>query len=313
MRLARFLPRPLLDLIGGLILWEHDFVRLVRRVAREFNDDHCTQLAASISYYVLFSFFPLAILAVSIIGLVSTDPAVREQVIDAILDLLPVSIGAGREQLESVLDPISRGRSAIGLISVFGLLWSATGMMAALRHALDQAWDLTFRRPFIRGKLVDVALVAAVSVFLAGSFAVTLFVRATEGARADIEAALGGVVADVAVQAAVVILPGLLTFATFTAIFKLVPSIEVRLRDALPGAFVAAVLFEALKNGFAFYLANFASYDLVYGSLGALIALLFFVYLGALVLLLGAEISSEWPRVFRGHTAEEIRRATGRG
>ena len=81
------------------------------------------------------------------------------------------------------------------------------------------------------------------------------------------------------------------------------------MRDVVAGALVGALLFEALKHGFAFYLRNFTNYDAIYGSLGAAIALLFFVYLAACVLLFGAEIAAEWPRVMYGHTTKRRRRS----
>ena len=102
-----------------------------------------------------------------------------------------------------------------------------------------------------------------------------------------------------------VLLPFLLTWTTFTIIYKVVPSVTTRVRDVVAGALVGALLFEALKHGFAFYLRNFTNYDAIYGSLGAAIALLFFVYLAACVLLFGAEIAAEWPRVMYGHYDEE--------
>ena len=69
---------------------------------------------------------------------------------------------------------------------------------------------------------------------------------------------------------------------------------------------MAAVLFEILKNGFAFYLEHFGNYDVVYGSLGAIMVFLFWTYLTAIILLLGAEVASEYPRVLRGDYAEAV-------
>jgi uncharacterized BrkB/YihY/UPF0761 family membrane protein len=83
-----------------------------------------------------------------------------------------------------------------------------------------------------------------------------------------------------------------------------VPAAKVRLRDVWLGALVAAFLFEVTKVGFSIYLENFSNYDLVYGSLGAVAAFLFWVYLAANILLFGAEVASEYPRVLRGDYAE---------
>ena len=76
---------------------------------------------------------------------------------------------------------------------------------------------------------------------------------------------------------------------------------QTHFRHVWPGALVAAVGFEFVKNAFAIYLATFGNYDAVYGSLGAVTAFLFFVFLSANIMLFGAELAAEWPRVIHGH------------
>ena len=287
--------------------WRADLQLLTKRSVSEFLDDHCAQLAASMSYYVFFSIFPLAIVMVSVVGVLLTDDSLREQVVDELLDLLPLQSGAGREDLESLIEPIASGRSAVGLVSVVFLLWSATGMMSALRFSLDTAWDMEFRRPFVRGKLVDLALVIGVGGMLLISISATAVLQVGRDVSASVADSLGpfGAEATGFFQFVAVLLPFSLSWTTFTIIYKIVPSVTTRIRDVAAGALVGALLFEVLKHGFAFYLRNFSNYDAVYGSLGAAIALLFFVYLGACVLLFGAEIAAEWPRVMHGHYDDE--------
>ncbi len=285
--------------------WRADLWLLAKRSVAEFLDDHSAQLAASVSYYIFFSLFPLAILVVSVVGLLLTDDSLREQVVDALFDLLPA--GAGREELEDLIDPIARGRSAAGVVSVLGLIWAATGMMSALRFSLDTVWDLEIRRPFVRGKLVDLGLVLGVGALLALSIGATAILQVGRSVSADLADSLGPFGAETTgfFSALAVVMPVLLTWLTFTIIYTVLPSVTVRVRDVIAGALVGAVLFELLKFGFSVYLRNFSNYDAIYGSLGAAIAMLFFVYLGACVLLFGAEIASEWPRVMHGHYDEE--------
>ena len=287
--------------------WRTDLVLLGKRSVSEFLDDHCAQLAASMSYYVFFSLFPLAILVVSIAGVLLTDDGLREEVVDGLFELLPLQSGAGREDLEELIEPIASGRSAVGVISILGLIWAATGMMSALRFSLDTAWDLEFRRPFVRGKLVDLGLVLGVGGLLTISIGATAVLQVGTDVSESVSDSLGpfGAEASGFFRLVTVLLPFLLTWTTFTIIYKVVPSVTTRVRDVVAGALVGALLFEALKHGFAFYLRNFSNYDAVYGSLGAAIALLFFVYLAACVLLFGAEIAAEWPRVMYGHYDEE--------
>ena len=289
--------------------WRTDLQLLAKRSVSEFLDDHCAQLAASMSYYVFFSLFPLAILAVSVAGVLLTDDALRERVVDELFNLLPS--GAGKEDLEALIDPIASGRSAVGVVSILGLMWAATGMMSALRFSLDTAWDLEFRRPFVRGKLVDLGLVLGVGGLLTISIGATAVLQVGRDVSDSVADSLGpfGAEATGFFRVIAVLVPFLLTWTTFTIIYKVVPSVTTRIRDVVGGALVAALLFEALKHGFAFYLRNFSNYDAVYGSLGAAIALLFFVYLAACVVLFGAEIAAEWPRVMYGHYDDEEKEA----
>ena len=293
--------------------WRDDAVLLLRRTASEFLDDHCTQLAASMSYYIFFSLFPLMILAVSILGLILQDADLRADVVDELLELLPESFGSVREDLESLIDPIASGRSALGLTAVIGLIWGASGMMSALRYSLDTAWDSEVRRPFVRGKLVDLALIGGVGLLLTLSISLTAVLHIARNVSDDVSDWLGplGGSAPLAADFAIVLAPWALTTLTFAVLFKFATTIRVRWRDIWVGALVGAGLFEVLKYGFAVYLRNFSNYDAVYGSLGAVVALLFFVYLSSCVLLLGAEMAAEWPRVMHGHYDQELDSVTG--
>jgi membrane protein len=88
-----------------------------------------------------------------------------------------------------------------------------------------------------------------------------------------------------------------LLFATFAVLYRVVPAAPTRMRDIWPGALAAAAGFEGLQYGFSIYLAFFGHYNRVYGSLGAVVAFMFFVYLASMVFLFGAEIASEYPRL----------------
>ena len=291
--------------------WWQDARTLLRRSIAEFGEDHCTQLAASISYYVLFSIFPLAILAVAVSGLVLTDASLRQDVIDELFNALPLSEDEGRRDLERAVNGVATGLSAIGLISIFGLLWSASGMMGALRHALNQAWDTDHRRPFLRAKGIDFLMVAAVGALLSLSIGSTFFLQVARRVSGDISDSLGpvGEGATLAFEVVAVLVPLLFTFSTFMLIFKFIPNVHTRFRYIWPGALVAAVLFEIVKNGFAIYLSNFGNYDAVYGSLGAVVAFLFFVFISANIVLFGAEVAAEWPRVIHGYYDADLARA----
>lgn len=268
---------------------------LLRRAAREFTADHCPQMAAAISYHLLFSLFPLAIAGVAVLGLFTSDPATRDSVVRHVVDVVPLS-ETGRGQLQDQLARVSGGSGALGLLGLVGVLWSASGVMAAVRTALNVAWDTTRKRPFLRGKAVDLLLVGATFLVVAVALAVTV---ASNVARQQsqrlpgpLELLAGGAAAVGAVLAALAVL-----FGVFLFLYAVVPAASTPVSAVWPGALVAAVGFEAVQYGFSLYVAYFAHYNKVYGSLGAVIAFLFYVYLASAAFLFGAEVASEYPRL----------------
>ncbi len=252
---------------------------------------------------MLFSVFPLALLFLAISGLVLANESLREDLVGNLFDVLPLSEGEGREDLKSAITGLTTGISVAGLASVVGLMWSASGMMGALRRALNQAWDTDYKRPFLHGKLLDFVMVLSLGILMSLSVAATIFLQVARRVSDDLSDALGplGSGATLSLEVVAVFVPLLLSFVTFMVLFKFVPSVKTRFRSIWPGALLAAVLFEGVKNGFAIYLRQFGNYDAVYGSLGTVVAFLFFVYISANIMLLGAEMAAEWPRVIHGH------------
>jgi membrane protein len=182
---------------------------------------------------------------------------------------------------------------------MLGVIWSASGVMAAVRTALNVAWDASKKRPFLRGKAVDLALVAGVFLVTGATLGLTIAASIARQGAAHLPTALRGLapLAGAAASAAVFLASAALLFATFGFLYRIVPAVPTRVRGIWPGALAAAAGFEALQYGFSFYIAHFAHYNKVYGSLGAVIAFLFFIYLASMVFLFGAEVASEYPRL----------------
>ena len=126
-KLARLLRGPI-DVAAGV-------ATALPRAVEDLFRDRLPQYAASISFHVLFSLFPLTIVLVSIFGLVLQDDELRQDVIDELIDVLPVS-ESGQQDIASSIEGIATPLSAIGLISLVALLWGASGMMTSLRVGL---------------------------------------------------------------------------------------------------------------------------------------------------------------------------------
>jgi membrane protein len=248
-------------------------------------------MGAAIAFHLLFSMFPLAIMAVGIIGLVTQDPQAREAVTSAVVGMVPLS-SQGKQQLHNLLGSVNGGAGALGLLGLIGVLWSASGVMAAIRTALNIAWDTDAKRPFFRGKLIDLALVAGAFLAIGATLVVTLAESVIRRGTVHLPQPLHSLAPAVVAVTSIALL-----FATFAFLYRFVPAVPTRMRGIWPGALTAAAGFEAVQYGFSVYVSFFSHYNKVYGSLGAIVAFMFFVYLAATVFLFGAEIASEYPRL----------------
>jgi membrane protein len=275
-------------------------LEILGAAASNFSRDRGTQMAASISYYALFSLFPLTLLAVSIFGIVIRDEALQVRVVDAIIDFLPVE----GDTVENSIRNVAELGPTLTVISFFGTAWSAAALSASIRSALNVAFEATQRRPFLRGKLIDYALLPIISLPLLGGILISAFVRlAREEVRQwfPVVDELFGLLWQLVSLG----VPFLLSFTAFLLIYWLLPNRTLRFRYLWPGAVLAALGFELVKSGFTYYLAHFGNFDVIYGSLGSVIILLFWVFITANILIFGAEVASEVPRVIFGEPARE--------
>jgi membrane protein len=272
---------------------------------QKFGEHNCGQLAASISYYVLFSIFPLLIFFVSVVGVFLNESAQRD-VVDEVMSVFPLSEDGGREDVAGAVDAVSGSSGqALGLIGLLGMGWAASAMFSAIRRSLNIIYhEKEFTRPFVQSKLVDLSLVLGVGLFFASSVFVTGALRVIR-ARSEDLAAVGDLSEELGFvwTLGILAIPFLFSFAAFTFLYAVVPAKNGTLRSAIPGAIIAALAFELVKNLFGFYVENFASFDVVFGSLGAIAAFLFWVFVSAQIMLFGAEVSRAYQTV--EHSAVE--------
>jgi membrane protein len=275
---------------------------LVYRSIKGFFDDGCTQRAAAISYYVLFSIFPLMIFTVGVLGLFLRDEGLQRDIVDEIMANFPLSQDEGRDDVAEALQSVAQEQ--VGAVGIFGLVtlaWSSSALLGVIRSSLNDIYEVKTPRPPAIQKLLDLGGVLIFAPFFLGSIVATSALRFAK--RTSEDADFVGRLAEAlgfAWWVASIALPILLSCVAFFLVYWLIPARRVRPIHILAGAIIAAILFEATKVGFNVYLENFTSYDVIFGSLGAVVAFLFWVYLSANILLLGAEFVSETPAVAAG-------------
>lgn len=277
----------------------HFLRTLLQRSVAEYLRDDCGQLAASISYYAIFSLFPLLIFVVAIAGLLIQDRGIEDDIVDEVLKNIPLSEGEGRDSVTDAVRGVDASAGALGLLGLVGMAWAGSSLFGSLRKALNAAFDDTVsKRPFVQQKAIDLALVLAVAAFFLVSIGATAFLRIVRNHSSELRglgdlAESAGLIWDAASYA----IPLVFSFIAFTALYCVVPSRLRPPREVWPGALVAALVFEVAKLGFSFYLESFTSYNVVMGSLGAVAGFLFWIYVSANIMLFGAEVAAEYPRV----------------
>ena len=284
---------------GDSPIVNNSVVALGWRVFKELGDDDATHLSAGIAFYAVFSLFPLLLGLLAISGIVFNSVTLQEQFLAYVTESMPGS----REFVSKNVEELVRFRGALGIGAILGLLWSASSVFGAISRAVNRAWDVDKNRPFYLAKPIHIIMALGVGVlFLLSSFSTAAIELLSNHSRglglSGQEFFLDQGLGILALRA----IPWVITLTVFLLLYRLVPNCKTYWRYVWPGAVVAAVLYEVSKGIFVWYLANVANYELVYGSLASMIVLLAWAYLSAFILILGAEISSEYGRMRSGVT-----------
>jgi membrane protein len=288
-------------------------VELLKRSIGNFFAHRMATYAEQLSYRSLFGVFPFIILVFALLAVLQLD-AVFDRLIDAAMGAPPQHVPEplqhvaeeGRAQTEFLRPLIEQARERAGgeLLS-FGIvvsLWSVSAVAFTLTEALNVAYGVEETRS--RRKRFAFALVFG--PFLALAFIVACGLMLI-GPRVA-----GGVAGLAGLDEAWVTLWAWLRFpaalfllaVVLSVVYRFVPDTDRSFWSAMPGAVFAVIAWAIASLGFSFYLANFASRGLTYGSLGTAVGLLFYLYLSASVVLMGAEINAAVHRLHRGQISE---------
>jgi membrane protein len=264
--------RPSLWRLGGLSVRE-----LAVRVWNAANADEILPRAAALSYAFLFSVFPLLLFVTALLSLVVVHHVIR-QLMDSAAQVLP---GEATAAVRTTLRQIIAGRGYRGLISLGAAtaLWAGSTGIATLMSMLNVVYRARDQRPWWKRKLIAVLLTTILAVFV---IVATLLIMLS----ARIGAALG-TTGNVLTALA----PVVLVLLTVDLMYCVAPACTEPWRFATPGAVTFTVLWLAMSLGLRVYVANFSSYDVMYGSIGGLILFMLWLFLTSVVLLLGAEIN----------------------
>jgi membrane protein len=264
---------------------------LVRSV-RGFKQDNCVDLAAALTYWSLLALFPAAIVVVALVGLVVTSEAAVATLVEIIEELAPDEVAAA---LTDRLRDVAGQRTAAGVLFSFGLLgalWTASAYLRSFTRAANIIYGVPEGRPFYR-LLPQQLLLTVVSLALA---ATVVFGLVVSGPVAEAVGNALGVertvlaVWNTAKWPLLVLLAG----ALLSLLFLIAPNVrQPRFRWLTVGGGVALLVWVLVSAGFGYYVANFGAYDATYGTLGAVIVFLVWLFLTNCAILLGVEINAE--------------------
>src|SRR5512132_1981241 len=259
---------------------------IAKRTAREVKADQVPLLGAGVAFYALLSLFPAIIAGVSIYGLVADPQTVRNQIAKLTEMLSPETAKILGQQIQQVT---SGAGGALGLATVIGILtalWSASSGMKALVTGVNLAYDETEGRKFVKLRGLAILLTLGAMVLMAVALALIVGFPAVPDSWPT-----------VLVWAAAIlrfVLLAVLLMAGLAALYRYAPD-----RDkpkwgwSSPGSVAATVLWVLASVGFSIYVNAFGNYNKTYGALAGIIILMFWLYLTAFVVLVGAELNAE--------------------
>ncbi|MEA2380460.1 MAG: rane protein [Solirubrobacteraceae bacterium] len=264
-----------------------------KRALREFSEDNVTDWAAALTYYGVLSIFPMLLALISLLGLFGSSAT--QPLLDNIASIAP---GPAKDIVTQAIQNLQKSQGAAGVLFFVGLaaaLWSASGYVGAFMRASNDIWDVEEGRPAwktiplrlgVTALLLVLLTISALAVVLTGPLAKTIGDIVGLGSTAV-------TVWDIAKWPVLILLVSFMIALLYYA----APNVKhPKFQWVSPGSIMAVVLWIAASALFAFYVANFSSYNKTYGALGGVIVFLTWLWITNNVILLGAEFNAELER-----------------
>lgn len=280
---------------------------LLRDTWQAFSEDDGATRAAAIGYYALLSLFPITVLLALTLTAVVGEATARYQVSLIALRYLPTTFVL----VDDIVGNVIANRGALRTLALAALVWSGLQIFRVLERAINRAWGAPRRRGFGRTLAFSAAMIGVAGLLTLLSIALTSLFEIAQARHLTLPLLNIDPLDNPTVWAIVSALPPFaLTMALFAFLYRFVPHrVAIHWQDVWPGALLASLLWEGAKQLFAFYLATFArqNMNLLYGSVGAILALLTWLYVTGYIVLLGAEFCAVLARHRREQAAPPTR------
>lgn len=284
---------------GSLKNFLHDLrdlasFRVLKATVQEFQRDDALGIAAQLAYYLILALFPFILVLVSLLGTFGSSES-ASKVLAYLQQVMPEQ---AYEIIEDFTADIISGQAEAPGLFTFGILftiWASSGAFAALINALNRAYDVQETRPFWKVRGIAILMTLGLSVLIL--IGVLLLVLGPQ---------IGTAIANVFGLEETFLLvwdiarwPAALFFMMFTValLYYFAPDVEQPFRWITPGGLIGVLLWVLASVGFNFYVSNFGSYNKTYGSIGAVIVLLLYLYISSLTILFGATLNATLVRM----------------
>lgn len=264
----------------------------------QFHENDLFTSAAAMSYFGLLTLFPGLILLLALGQKLTSGSVMLNEMLRRVVQVYP---GSG-EFLDSTIRSLSDLGTGVIITCIIVVLWAGSWVFAVAERALNRIWNTTPRK-FLHGRALTLGMIGIVGLLLTvsvlfTSILLTLQHYAGRFGRWTWLTTFGGIFWQIIFALASI----LITIVLFMLVYRFMPNARVSLRDTVPGAIVAGLLWEGMKYIFAWSLHYF-HYDQIYGSVGAVVAVLTWGYVSSLILLYGAQLTAVF---HREHPSEPI-------
>lgn len=262
-------------------------IKVFRHTIEGFTENRATESAAGTAFFTFFSLFPLLIFLVAVGSYFVDEELIQQEVLNLIQGI-PISPAIIEENIMEVF----RLREEATLISVIGLAWSATGAFTLLSHNINRAFPSADERGFIGARLTAFAMLVFLIVLLALSSVAMAILNVIRQISVPIFGyeLLPDFIFDYFMTYAAPLILGVIIFMN---LYRWVPAIRVSWRAAFTAGLVIAIAWELTTFGFVWYLSSgLASYRVIYGSLGTVVALMFWIYINFIIIYFGAHLAA---------------------
>ncbi len=263
-------------------------VELGKRTYKKLGEDELVTRSAALSYYFILALFPMFLFLLSLMGLFAgPNSEMRQGILSALSQMVP---GSASSLIQSVLTETTKASSGVKVgAGMLGALWAASSGLSALVVSLNVIHKVTETRPWWKQKLIAVALTVALASFIIAALALVLY-GGKIGQLIASQMGLGDLFTNVW-RVAQWVFPFIAMFLSFSVVYFFAPNIKDSWHWVTPGAALGVIIWIAASLGFRAYLHFFNSYSATYGSLGAVVILLLWLFITGFAILIGAELN----------------------